>query len=1477
MEASERRRRRWNDADNRRRPEDSLYAEWLRAERTTGAVSPRDTTRRQSLALQQNGSTSIDEPDLLGATIRPVTPEDSDAAMDEESSLPERSTDSFEEAFLPRTASASARRRQILGTTTTTIIGGPAALTGPAAPGVRSSKHSRRLVKERESRSLPSGHNGSGLTGMLARSSSKSGTSSPSTITPTSNGNRTTSIYDGDAYNGVPRQRTRTLDERRREREPAHMLRSSRNRVGSVNNMPSSGAEYLASVPASTSPPEAPSILSLSSPVQSPSETGRRSTSDTSSANNSMTSTSNPPRRIQHLCNVLKGRMSGHVSLRRASDHPWHQLYCYIEQDTGRLMYESKGGDGADRALVSALGGCNVRPNTDGEQSYLEVTLPNSDTEIHFKLLTQADLESWYAALLWWQYKEPSLTERANGHRPPSATSAGYHSRPELPPRTSSARDRPRDRADSNRSDRRKSVVTPKEAPVIKIGTMIYWDTNVGYSNTPGSAAVGSPASGRPAKYRMQSQSSRRWRRISGQLRENGELKLHADADNSLISVVQLSQLSRCAIQRLDPSVLDNEYCIAIYPQYTSGHSNSQPGFVRPIFLSLENRVLYEVWFVLLRAFTIPQLYGPPPQDEQEESQPTRSLDDKLATTISDMFRLERTLNFRIVEAKIFPPTASNPGPEAGFSGGRAHAANVKPEQHGYYAEVLLDDETRGKTNVKYDGLTPLWGESFEFLDLPAVLSNVSVLIKRRPPESAHAREQAASKLVHEAYGFTSDQHGGFTGLTFDVTCGKVEVYLHELEGDKEVEKWWPIVNSFNQRVGEILLKTRMNEGVILMEKDYEPLSEMLHRFGNGLTLQVAQIVPSELKRVSDCLLNIFQVSGKVGEWLMALVEDEIDGIHKETPITRLRYTSRVASDASNDSPGLGLHADRELIVRDMNKNATLEANLLFRGNTLLTKSLDIHMRRVGKEYLEAALASKIKEINEKEPDCEVDPNRVNTPADLERNWRRLLHWTKEVWQAIVSSKDQCPVELRLIFRHIRACAEDRYGDFLRSVSYSSVSGFLFLRFFCPAILNPKLFGLLKEEIKPKARRTLTLIAKSLQTLSNMASFGAKETWMEHMNVFLTQSRESFKTFIDDMCYVPVPVSGPTFSTAKQLSTTYPPGVVSAETNLSYTTPMTIMQRLPPTSREGFPSLPYLIDQARAFAELVQVWLEATTEETARSTASLKSHAELMAAIKASEGELTAFHEICTKLSKRTQECLSRAERAERPNSALSFRWEELIDQLQPSNSLPDSGDEFPMVTPQGSSLDTLAERVAPTSHLSSLSREWTVVSPDDEVVKEEEEEEEEDPALATRLYNITPSLSTATSAPSSDPSLTHNRDRDREANRPGSSGVVTSLRDSLRRALPTSRASDAGDTPSASASNVSSDTEHSAGTTALPSYDRERRHRERREAAKAQIKQEVEAARVREKERERERGGRRVKTPIVSALRKKKEREREV
>merc|ERR1712029_1127368 len=64
------------------------------------------------------------------------------------------------------------------------------------------------------------------------------------------------------------------------------------------------------------------------------------------------------------------------------------------------------------------------------------------------------------------------------------------------------------------------------------------------------------------------------------------------------------------------------------------------------------------------------------------------------------------------------------------------------------------------------------------------------------------------------------------------------------------------------------------------------------------------------------------------------------------------------------------------------------------------------------------------------------------------------------------------------------------------------VSGFIFLRLLCPAILNPRSFNLLSEPPPPAAARSLVMIAKCLQNLANLVEFGAKESYMEVVNPF---------------------------------------------------------------------------------------------------------------------------------------------------------------------------------------------------------------------------------------------------------------------------------------------------------------------------------------------------------------------------------------
>ena len=47
-----------------------------------------------------------------------------------------------------------------------------------------------------------------------------------------------------------------------------------------------------------------------------------------------------------------------------------------------------------------------------------------------------------------------------------------------------------------------------------------------------------------------------------------------------------------------------------------------------------------------------------------------------------------------------------------------------------------------------------------------------------------------------------------------------------------------------------------------------------------------------------------------------------------------------------------------------------------------------------------------------------------------------------------------------------------------QNVPYLAVSGFLFLRFFVPAVLSPKLFALREEHPDQRTERTLKLLAK---------------------------------------------------------------------------------------------------------------------------------------------------------------------------------------------------------------------------------------------------------------------------------------------------------------------------------------------------------------------------------------------------------------
>ncbi|KAI1121521.1 Rho GTPase activation protein [Nemania abortiva] len=853
------------------------------------------------------------------------------------------------------------------------------------------------------------------------------------------------------------------------------------------------------------------------------------------------------------LMKRLCGRMRGEVEYQSGPGAPWYEGTFYIDEDKGSLTFNSGHNGSFPITIIGDLRGCRVLPcKAPGNGSRcLELSSASKDVEVIFRPLSPEDMDLWLASLLCWQQIRPPGARLASGR---GSSSPGFGQPPETRKKEPSTATRTRDPA------------------IIKVGNVMLWDK--GAATSPRAIVR------RPSTRDLRSGSTS-WRRVSCILQDNGEFKLMTENDVTVLSVIDLSQLSRSAVQKLDRSVLEEDFCIAVFPVYSA--TSKQLSIFRPVYLALDSRVLYEVWFVLLRAFAVPELYG----IETSTGQITE-IQDHNADFDGQMFRIEKSIQIKVTEAKLQQALAPS-------ERHHSHFKERDPLIGNYLAEVVLDAEVRSRTAIQSDTKNPFWRETVQFCELPATLPCLSIVLKRL--------DGNLDSLTHQVQASLGLPKSG--NLT-ETVCGVVEIPLDKLEKGKDYEQWYPVYDEKQESVATMLVKLDHTELIVLTTKDYQPLSELLHQFSTGLTTQITQSTPGMLRRLSEIFLNIFQVSGAASEWLMTLVEDEIDGVGNQNSMKRLRFSQRMKSDDSSASA-----TDREQLVRDMSKSLTGEANLLFRGNTLLTQALEFHMRRLGNEYLEEVLGDKIFEINEINPDCEVDPSRIEREEDLHQHWRLLIQLTTELWDIIRASANKLPLELRSILKYVRAVTDDRYGDFLRTVNYTSVSGFLFLRFICPAILNPKLFGLLRDNPRPRAQRTFTLIAKGLQALANLTSFGKKESWMEHMNKFLGHQRQSFKNFIDQLCSVP----------SDRTAITVP---------ASYSTPVMILGRLSPKAREGFPSLPYLIDHQRSYAALVKLWVEI------HHASAPDSHGF--------EGELGVFHTLCVDLQHRSDDCMAQVE-----------------------------------------------------------------------------------------------------------------------------------------------------------------------------------------------------------------------------------------
>ncbi|XP_075290787.1 rasGAP-activating-like protein 1 [Opisthocomus hoazin] len=238
------------------------------------------------------------------------------------------------------------------------------------------------------------------------------------------------------------------------------------------------------------------------------------------------------------------------------------------------------------------------------------------------------------------------------------------------------------------------------------------------------------------------------------------------------------------------------------------------------------------------------------------------------------------------------------------------------------------------------------------------------------------------------------------------------------------------------------------------------------------------------------------------------------------------------------------------LITRELAR--TTDPNTLFRSNSLASKSVEQFMKVVGLPYLHEVLKPVVNRIFEEKKYVELDPGKMElsrgrrisfkgslSEAQVRESSLELLKgYLGDIVDAIVGSVEKCPLLMRVAFKQLRRRVEERFPSAQHEdARYFSISGFLFLRFFAPAVLTPKLFGLREQHADPRTGRTLLLLAKALQSIGNLGlePGQGKEPWLAPLHAALLPSVTRLRAFLDGLVAVetteagegPVPPASP--------------------------------------------------------------------------------------------------------------------------------------------------------------------------------------------------------------------------------------------------------------------------------------------------------------------------------------------------------------
>lgn len=329
-----------------------------------------------------------------------------------------------------------------------------------------------------------------------------------------------------------------------------------------------------------------------------------------------------------------------------------------------------------------------------------------------------------------------------------------------------------------------------------------------------------------------------------------------------------------------------------------------------------------------------------------------------------------------------------------------------------------------------------IWDDSFSFDNLPLDVKELKIcLFVIAKPTNFSA------SFVNNLKKFNNSNK-----MLDPLLIGYVNISLHELINKGLCESWYnvePAVQLNEKDVNSncsLRVKIRFCEEKIYLNRNYyKQLSSFLlnENEHKNISILYEQIIPStERSHFVQALLKFFIVKNKLIEMLKSFLLAEIDR----------------CSDLST----------------------------LFRPATCSTSLMDQYMRLRCEDFLRKVVEEPLTRIfkqgqttnqnstNSSQKSFELDPSKCPVPTQREQNLFNFQVALKDLINSICNqnSVNLFPNELKHLFYlirqhvHLKWLKQQNAGTDDKLVKIYCVSAFVFLRLLCPAMLNPKNFGL---------------------------------------------------------------------------------------------------------------------------------------------------------------------------------------------------------------------------------------------------------------------------------------------------------------------------------------------------------------------------------------------------------------------------------